>query len=105
MFFQDKAVVYLFDPSGKSGVTGNVTFTKTSEGITVSGKIIGLTEGLHGFHIHQLGHIAPGCTGTGGHFNPLKVIYCFNLVHSAFMKHRQYFSFVHFNLVSMLYKL
>lgn len=73
--FQNKAVVYLFDPTGKSGVTGNVTFTKTSGGVSLEGKVIGLTEGLHGFHVHQLGHIAPGCTGTGGHFNPHKVIF------------------------------
>lgn len=54
-------------------VRGNVTFTKSSDGVIVAGQVAGLTEGLHGFHVHQLGHIAPGCTGTGGHFNPHKV--------------------------------
>ncbi|KAG5882061.1 hypothetical protein JTB14_007723 [Gonioctena quinquepunctata] len=70
-YCQNSAVVYLFDPSGKSGVSGNVTFTKTSNGINIAGEVHGLAAGKHGFHIHQLGHIAPGCTGTGGHFNPL----------------------------------
>lgn len=66
-------MVYLFDPTGVSGTTGNVTFTKTVDGIVLEGTVIGLTEGLHGFHVHQLGHIAPGCIGAGGHFNPHKV--------------------------------
>ncbi|XP_023012313.2 superoxide dismutase [Cu-Zn] [Leptinotarsa decemlineata] len=67
---QESGIVYLFDPLGKSGVSGNVTFTKTSNGIQITGEVHGLTEGKHGFHVHQLGHIAPGCVGTGGHFNP-----------------------------------
>ncbi|CAG9860717.1 unnamed protein product [Phyllotreta striolata] len=65
-------IVYLFDPTGKSQVTGNVTFTKTPNGIHVEGVVQGLAPGLHGFHVHDLGNIVGGCTATSGHFNPHK---------------------------------
>lgn len=65
--------MYLFDPSGASTVTGNINFTKTSQGVHVQGEIRGLTPGLHGFHIHKLGNIFPTCVATSGHFNPYNV--------------------------------
>ncbi|KAJ8946882.1 hypothetical protein NQ318_008238, partial [Aromia moschata] len=65
-----KATVYLSDPSGKNDVKGEVTFTKHDDYILVTGSVSGLGEGKHGFHIHSFGHIAPGCTGAGAHFNP-----------------------------------
>ena len=32
--------------------------------------IAGLSEGKHGFHIHEFGADGPDCTITGGHYNP-----------------------------------
>ncbi|KAJ8917786.1 hypothetical protein NQ315_010692 [Exocentrus adspersus] len=72
-----QATVYVDDPAGASGVTGNITFTKTDSGVTVSGTVSGLKEGKHGFHIHALGDLSGGCTSTGGHFNPT------NLTHGS----------------------
>uniref|UniRef100_A0A0N4Z978 Superoxide dismutase [Cu-Zn] n=1 Tax=Parastrongyloides trichosuri TaxID=131310 RepID=A0A0N4Z978_PARTI len=37
---------------------------------TIEGEIKGLTEGLHGFHIHQYGDSTNGCISAGPHFNP-----------------------------------
>eukprot|EP01108_Squamamoeba_japonica_P003371 TRINITY_DN274_c0_g1_i1.p3 TRINITY_DN274_c0_g1~~TRINITY_DN274_c0_g1_i1.p3 ORF type:complete len:164 (-),score=75.24 TRINITY_DN274_c0_g1_i1:86-532(-) len=52
------------------GVSGEVTFTATDDGIKVAGELRGLTEGKHGFHVHQFGDLTNGCVSTGGHWNP-----------------------------------
>uniref|UniRef100_A0A6P7HCF4 Superoxide dismutase [Cu-Zn] n=1 Tax=Diabrotica virgifera virgifera TaxID=50390 RepID=A0A6P7HCF4_DIAVI len=68
--YAEDGIVYLMDPTGKSGVTGTVRFLKLPSGINVIGDIRGLTPGKHGFHIHQEGNIQPSCLAAGGHFNP-----------------------------------
>ena len=32
--------------------------------------VTGLTQGSHGFHVHEFGDISGGCKTAGGHFNP-----------------------------------
>ncbi|XP_015899366.1 superoxide dismutase [Cu-Zn] 2 isoform X2 [Ziziphus jujuba] len=59
---------------GDSGLKGSVQFLQEPNGAThVSGRISGLSPGLHGFHIHALGDTTNGCNSTGPHFNPLKM--------------------------------
>ncbi|QHB21771.1 sod [Artaxa digramma nucleopolyhedrovirus] len=43
----------------------------------ITGYIIGLPKGLHGFHVHEFGDMSNGCTSAGEHFNP------FNMDHGA----------------------
>merc|ERR1711983_743746 len=40
----------------------------------VYGKINGLTDGLHGFHVHQFGELGNGCLDAGGNFDPDQVL-------------------------------
>lgn len=66
-----KAIAYI---TGQ-GVTGNITFTQKScsSPTYVQISIAGLTEGPHGFHIHEKGDLSGGCLSTLGHYNPDKV--------------------------------
>ena len=66
----NKAVAVLHPTQGNN-VTGTVTFSRTPNGIEVTGDVMGLSPGKHGFHIHQFGDCtAPDGTSAGGHFNP-----------------------------------
>lgn len=52
-------------------VKGIVEFVKASYNkVTVKYDITGLTDGKHGFHIHQYGDLSDGCTSACSHFNP-----------------------------------
>ena len=65
-----KAVCVLHPTEGNTA-KGIVTFTKTDDGIKVVANLEGLSEGKHGFHIHEYGDCSsPDGTSTGGHFNP-----------------------------------
>ena len=58
-------------PASGSNVQGTVTFTEQDDGLLVEARVMGLDEGLHGFHVHETGDCsAPDATSAGGHFAP-----------------------------------
>lgn len=64
--------------NGPNSVYGNVTFAQIgcNEAVLVEVYIFGLSDGEHGFHIHEKGDLTNGCTSTGSHYNPDKVCIC-----------------------------
>ncbi len=55
-----------------STATGELQFSVSSGGVSITGEIGGLTAGSeHGFHVHEVGDCsAPDASSAGGHFNP-----------------------------------
>ena len=51
-------------------IKGIVHFKQTLYGLRVDYNISGLTDGEHGFHIHEYGDLTDGCTSACKHFNP-----------------------------------
>ncbi|VDM54988.1 unnamed protein product [Angiostrongylus costaricensis] len=49
---------------------GIVEFVQRKNQLTVSGRVSGLTPGLHGMHVHQNGDLGNGCLAAGDHYNP-----------------------------------
>ncbi len=58
-------------PTQDSDVKGTVTFSQSGDAVQVEANVMGLSEGMHGFHIHETGDCsAPDASSAGGHFNP-----------------------------------
>lgn len=63
-----RAVANMSGPDGTS--MGAVSFQQGSQGVLVSAELAGLTQGGHGFHIHESGNCQPDFSAAGDHFNP-----------------------------------
>lgn|GEM_PF-584229 len=58
-------------PTQGNEVYGIVHMQESDEGLKLKGKIIGLTPGMHGFHIHEFGDLSDRSgKSAGDHFNP-----------------------------------
>lgn len=65
-----KAQANLASTKGNTA-TGTVQFAQSGDKVKVSGKVINLTPGVHGFHVHEKGDCSSGDgMSAGGHFNP-----------------------------------
>ena len=55
-----------------SNIVGIIKFSEEPEKkrMKISYDVQGLTDGEHGFHIHQYGDLTNGCVSAGPHFNP-----------------------------------
>lgn len=59
------------EPTKGNTANGTVTFTQRGARVQVNAKVVGLTPGGHGFHIHEKGDCSSGDgMSSGGHFNP-----------------------------------
>ena len=64
------AKVKLIEASS-SGVSGVLVMkTSPNKTIQITGRVVGLTPGKHGFHVHLIGATGTDCYDASGHFNP-----------------------------------
>ncbi len=62
------ATAELRDGSGQ--VLGTASFSQTADGVLVTGQLRGLTPGLHGVHLHEIGRCEAPFASAGDHWNP-----------------------------------
>jgi Cu-Zn family superoxide dismutase len=63
--------ICVMHPTKGSEVHGTITFTQQGNAVEIAGEIVGLTPGLHAFHVHEFGDCsAADAMSAGGHFNP-----------------------------------
>lgn len=66
----DRGVAVLVPTKGNR-IGGTILIQETEDALHLTGKVVGLSPGLHGFHIHQYGDLrGPQGKTAGGHFNP-----------------------------------
>ena len=54
----------------ENGIDGTVHFTDTGSSLVIDYDLTGLSDGEHGFHIHEYGDLTEGCESACAHFNP-----------------------------------
>jgi len=65
--------VCVVHPLKDSQAHGILVFTQEGDKVAITGEIVGLTPGKHGFHVHEFGDCSsPDGMSAGGHFNPDK---------------------------------
>lgn len=55
----------------ETNVKGVIHLEEKRNGLEIRYEISGLSDGLHGFHIHEYGDLTEGCHSACSHFNPL----------------------------------
>lgn len=63
-----KAVSVLAENDNK--ISGKIFFSEKKSKLKINYEINGLTDGKHGFHIHEYGDLTDGCKSACSHFNP-----------------------------------
>jgi Cu-Zn family superoxide dismutase len=63
-----KAVSVLSE--NNNNITGKIFFSEKKSKLKINYEIYGLTDGKHGFHIHEYGDLTDGCKSACSHFNP-----------------------------------
>ena len=66
----EKKGIVVIEPNPEN-ITGIITFDELpGKNVRIRYDIHGMSDGLHGFHIHQFGDLTNGCISAGPHFNP-----------------------------------
>ena len=65
---QIRAICVLHE--NKSNIHGNIKFIEKNNKVKVEYLIHNLSDGKHGFHVHQYGDLTEGCASACSHFNP-----------------------------------
>ena len=67
-----RRAICVLDPQPNQTASGVVHFEQPHfySKTKISGTFKGLSQGKHGFHIHQFGDLTQGCTTAGPHYNP-----------------------------------
>lgn len=61
----------ILEPTEGHDTEGVVRFYEAEGGLRVVAEVSGLSQGRHGFHVHEHGDCsAPDASSAGGHFNP-----------------------------------
>lgn len=63
-----KAVCILHQ--NNNNITGRINFTQKNKKLIIEYEIMGLSDGLHGFHVHEYGDVGDNCMSACSHFNP-----------------------------------
>ena len=59
----------------ENGITGVVHFLDKGGVLHIDYDLKGLSDGKHGFHVHQYGDLTEGCKSACSHFNPLHTVH------------------------------
>lgn len=57
---------------------GRVVFEQADHGVVVKARLINLSPGEHGFHLHETGACSPDFKAAGGHYDPLGATHGFD---------------------------
>ena len=69
------------EPIPITNITGKLKFTYDGDKVTVTGTILNVPKGQHGFHIHTDAFTGKRCRESGPHFNPHEVRRSQNPIH------------------------
>ena len=54
----------------QGNVLGTLSLAQETMGIRITGSLVNVPAGVHGFHVHTTGRCEPPFTTAGGHWNP-----------------------------------